>query len=692
MVPGELKAVPIADRGRDRIRSVHRARLPGGARGLALAASLAAGCSWFTVDDRELTADLATASAAIDSGAAAATIHGLDKLTWHRRDSIAARQLLVAACRQADTIESRRIAERALRELIALDPENPDYRFDLATILLDRGFERDARRELDRLLDGDPDHPGGHLALGRYHLALYRRFRMPGDYEEMLGHFARAANLMPGDYEAGRLLGEAYMLGGQWESALALLGRLGEQWPADGWLFALTGACLARPGTYPEAAAAFHRAFDLFSDRERRPFEDLHPIAGPYEQEHYDMMVPDEREDFLRIFWRSKDPLPVTRTNEREVEHWRRVVMADLMYAVPRFEKRGFETARGEMLIRYGEPLYAEYIAGSRALFFSFPGWYHVYAAAGGQLEATFYDMALNGMFYFPFTGLPTAADFASYELPQSYAHDYGGRWITPVMAVGDFKLDGAKTRAEVYLALAADSLASYRGTTLDAGTVVFDGEWNEVARREEVVDLDQAPIAGAEDRALVHQMDFELRPGSYRIASQIQGNAGAVVGTATREVEIDRFGDAELALSTPELAFHVGPEGPDRFAKGGLKVVPNATGEVRGAERLVLYFEIYNLAPAAGGNGRRHYSVHYRITPAEREGNSIFTRFANALRAKTFIESSFLEQGLAPTARRNLTIDVSALAADRYRLELEVTDLVTGASARREVTFRRAE
>ena len=171
---------------------------------------------------------------------------------------------------------------------------------------------------------------------------------------------------------------------------------------------------------------------------------------------------------------------------------------------------------------------------------------------------------------------------------------------------------------------------------------------------------------------------------------------AGAVVGTATRAIELRRFGAVGLALSTPELAFKVAPEGPAPFAKGRLNVVPNATGEVRGGERVVLYFEIYNLVPAADGGesrvGSSRYEVHYRITPADREGNSIFTRLGNALRAKTFIESSFFEEGAGSTVRRNMAIDVSTLPADRYHLELEVTDLVGGGSARRELTFRRAE
>jgi GWxTD domain-containing protein len=426
------------------------------------------------------------------------------------------------------------------------------------------------------------------------------------------------------------------------------------------------------------------------TESERSPFEDLHLIADPYELRHFEEMVPDEREDFLRAFWRSKDPQPVTPVNEREVEHWRRVVMADLLYALPRYEKRGWETARGELLIRYGEPLYTEYMQGGRALFFSIPGWYHIYAAGGGELEVTFYDMALNGMFYLPFTGLPTPNDLASYEMPQGYIHDYGGRWVTPVMAVGEFRGPRARTRAEVYLAMAADSLASYQGTTVGVGTVVFDPSWKEVVRSEEILELDGATIAGEADRAVVHQINLDLKPGAYIVASEIRGDAGAVVGTTTQEIAVHRFPADSLALSAPEIAFAVDSAGPERFKKGAVHVVPNATGEVRGSEALVVYFEIYHLAPRPA-DGLAEYVVHYRITPADREGNSIWTRITNAMRSKTFIESSFVEQARGEVVRRNLTIDVSTLAPDRYRLDLEVTDLTTGSTASRATAFRRS-
>ncbi len=663
---------------------------------LALAA-VGPGCSWIALDERRLAAEMVEVQAEIEAGAARAAIPRLEKLAWRRRDSVAVRRLLVEACRKVDTIESRRVAESALRELTVLEPENPDLRFELAEVLIARGFDLAASRQLDRVLERAPGHARAHLALGLYHQALYRRYGARRDLDLMLGYAARAANLDPDLYPARAAQVEATMLEGQWESALRELERLRERWPDEPWLDALAGACLARPGTYPEAAEAFERAFARLTPAERVPFESLRLVANPYDLERFEILAPDEREDFLRIFWRSKDPMPVTRVNERQVEHWRRVVMADLLYAHRRLGVRGWDTARGEMYIRYGPPIYTEYTEGHAALI-SAPGWYHIYEVNGEELEVTFYDTALSGLFYLPFTALPTPADLAAYTEPEGYAHDFGGRWIAPAMQVAGFAGAGSRTRAEVYLAVAVDSLAAYAGSSLEAGTVVFDREWNEVARREETLDLDALPTAGEAGRALVHEVNLELAPGDYIVSSQLEGDGGAVVGTLTRPVVLDRFDPGRLELSVPELAFAVRSDpGPEPFRKGGLSVVPNPTGEVQGSELLVLYFEIYNLetagatetAGAAGGRGR--YEVRTRIAPADRAGRSLFGRMADAFRTRTFVESSFQEESPGPTARRHLTIDVSALPPDRYRLDLEVTDLESGSTAARRLDFVRA-
>src|SRR5688572_19580278 len=229
---------------------------------LALAAAaglLLAGCSWLGMSDMDLDRKMDRARAEVKADPAA-SLGKLERIAWRSQDSIAARELLVDACLEVDTIESRRLAITALREMVELAPEEPSYRFRLVELLQECGFDRDAHIAIDQLLERAPNHAGAHLALGAYHEALYRRYRLGADLVEMLTAYSRAADLDPENRLAQTKQVEAFMLDGQWESAVDRLETLREMWPEDYWLPALSGACLARPGTYPEAESAFKTA------------------------------------------------------------------------------------------------------------------------------------------------------------------------------------------------------------------------------------------------------------------------------------------------------------------------------------------------------------------------------------------------------------------------------------------------
>ena len=105
---------------------------------------------------------------ALDDGRPEAAIDTLDHIAKRRSDSVRARQMLVDACLRLDTIESRRYAETLLRELVALEPTEPQHRYELATLLLTRGYQNYALQSLNDLLALAPSHPGAYMAMGDY--------------------------------------------------------------------------------------------------------------------------------------------------------------------------------------------------------------------------------------------------------------------------------------------------------------------------------------------------------------------------------------------------------------------------------------------------------------------------------------------------------------------------------------------
>jgi len=68
----------------------------------------------------------------------------------------------------------------------------------------------------------------------------------------------------------------------------------------------------------------------------------------------------EERMGFLRSFWKRLDPTPETPTNERVIEHMRRLRFAENNFS-GRPGKRGSDTAKGRVYVKYGPPDDREY-------------------------------------------------------------------------------------------------------------------------------------------------------------------------------------------------------------------------------------------------------------------------------------------------------------------------------------------
>ncbi len=635
---------------------------------------VAAGCGTLGVSQESLDRTLAAAQSAEARGQTAQAIDHLHDITRHRPASIKTREALVQLCLEQDTIDSRTLAATVLRQLVRLAPDDPDYRHDLGTLLFRQGFNHASENELERLLTRNPDHPGAHLALCDLYRGRWYQSCEAANLTRMRDHAQRARDLSPEDPLVSRRHLATLLLTGELEDALANACRDVQHWPRDPELRAIYATTLAALGHWQAAADAYEATFDLMSGVQRNPFVDVSPLANPYEAGRLRDLPPDDRLDYLRAFWKRRDPTPTTPLNERLIEHYRRVVVANISYDHPLYARRGSETAKGELLIRYGEPYWDEW--------YMFPATTHSYWIDGELQPVRFVNLA--GEFYVPFSSTPNLVDFASYLAPQSYAHQFAEEWLDYTMQLASFRGPDGLTRQEIYLATPVSAALS-AGGALELEVVAFDPSWQEMARREETLPQSAAMRAGHEGRALVHQFALQLPPGPYQIATQIRTSDGRLFGTTRREGVVRDLSPRQLSMSDLELAFRIGGTGQAHFRKGDLTVVPNAGGAFVATEPLAVYFDIYDL-PLDHETG--HYLLSYRIRPAPRHGSSIFGRLLDAMRLRTFIEARSVEQSSTPTVSRYLNIDIGQLPADRYELTIAVTDLTSGARVERTASF----
>lgn len=91
---------------------------------------------------------------------------------------------------------------------------------------------------------------------------------------------------------------------------------------------------------------------DHFGDYWSR--EDAWYIITPEERSAYKMLRNDEeRDNFIEVFWRRRDPTPDTIANEFKDEHYRRIVYANQLFSG---HVVGWKTDRGRLYIMFGPP------------------------------------------------------------------------------------------------------------------------------------------------------------------------------------------------------------------------------------------------------------------------------------------------------------------------------------------------
>ncbi len=672
-----------------------RFRLAAWAAGVGLLLSLA-GCGWLRIDDSEAEAHVARARAALASGNYSKVVGELRPLVRRRPQAVEARRLLVEAQLALDTIESRRAAEALLRELVVLEPDHPEHRYQLAKLLLRRGFQKYAFDELAALIRLAPDHSGAYVALADYYRHEWQRYDRQEDLRAMTGALRRGVELAPDRPVVERDWIMCLLLLNEDEAAAERAAQAVSRWPEDGWFYCLLGTALAELGATTEAHDAFESALARLAAPERQAFARLDLLVDPYERRTLADLDRDGWLDYERRYWKAEDPTPTTPVNERRVEHYRRVTLAHVRYRHPRQAVPGYDTARGEMLIRYGEPLAKHYVHGVvDGGDLVPPSWVHTYRLAEDALQVTFVDYTLSGRFYLHIQSLAAAVDLASYTEPAAFRHDAAQGWLQNAMRLALFP-GRQDRRQELYLGVPVTAAWA----TVDTAwveAVALDADWQEAWRQEWAVPA--SGFARVPGRGWVYQLDLDLGPGEYQVATLVRDAKLPArpdtalyrpqptrVATGVQALAVPASPDTGLVVSDLELAYDLREPARPPFAKGGISVIPNPRAVYRTDELVYFYFEVDGLEVV---DQTARYRLSYRVRGAGRGGDSFWARLAEALRVKTYIEAEVEEVSDSRRLERTLAIDIAALDAGAYTLQLRVTDVASGQGGTAEAGFQ---
>ncbi|MDZ7275381.1 MAG: GWxTD domain-containing protein [candidate division KSB1 bacterium] len=654
-------------------------------------------------------------------------ISRLEKVTRLDGGYAEAHYQLGLARQQENTIRSRRAAAAAFQRAIALQPRNPEYRYRLALLQHERGFDGEAKRQFQQMMKIAPADPRPY-----YHLALYRERDML-HYREMVSLHENATlsfhEFAQQDFEEARRLLETalaldpnmqparqrlaallFEVGRYDEMAAVLQAGLGHDNRAAGSdsaraeLYLWLGLAHTRRQDTQAAAAAFATALALLPPEQRAFFSSLTPVLSPAALESYLSSDTLRQRQQERDFWQARDPLFLTAANERLLEHFSRVAYANLRYGIPEKGLAGWQTDRGRVLIRFGFP--CQRLRTRADLGTTATG--HVTLNASkevwdyGSFHMIFDDRFLNGNYSFAWSWNPEGDGKVLYERQiereaERYDFPHGGKPLALPHVIAQFRAPNRSdsTLLEIYYGLFSADLQpaairqEQRQYQLARGFFLCSADWvpRQSWRQDRKVLTAPAGTPGGQE-VLIERWTITAPPGTYKFSLETLDLVSRRSGVVRDEISIEDFSGDRLAVSPILLAEAVEPagEGLAMYNKGELSILPSLSHRFRAQAPIYIYYEIYNLSRDESG------ATSFRIETTVERDQAARSPVAGAVQAVSrllglgrqpvVISSAFEARGTSSQENLHHSIQVLEARPGKYRLTLTVTDLPRGQRA----------
>jgi len=485
-------------------------------------------------------------------------------------------------------------------------------------------------------------------------------------------HLRRALAAAPDRASTHRLRLRSYAAARDEAGLLAAARQMHAARPNDPDAALYFGLGLYQNGDLEAADTTFAHALHVMPDSQRAVFEHVG-----------DLLYPDERDAFASDsaavtaqFWRTRDPRLLTPQNERRLEHLARLALADLLFTDTQTGRRGWETAQGEVVIRYGLPRAEQSWLANDVLakdFSRYNRWNY------GDFTLLFEDAFRSGDYEFWSSAAGedevTRARSLMNRMPERFEYAPPRRVEFPMVA--------ATFRGEK----GTDVVVRYgvpverRGARLDlqSGAFLLDADGTIAAEQRR-----RATIAGTvhsfEDATLwTDGFEVSAAPGDYELAVEFEQGATGTVGLRREPVALPDYQTAEFTASDLLLAYAVEDAEGDaagRVERRGLHIEPAPWGVFATTQPIYLYVEGYDLTPADDGFNR--YAVEVALRPKPPTG---LTKWIEDLlgRRERGVAVEFEGSARGRDLGEYVVLDASDQSPGAYELTLRLRDRVTG-------------
>lgn len=610
-------------------------------------------------------------------------------------------------------LEEREAARNQYRKILEIDSVNYDANFNLGRLLQEDFLEHNRSRVKDEGIRKLSSIEKENLQRSNRRLALIENTKneflenneifsslkldkQTGDmFLESEQYLLRTVKSNPGNSKNVLLLTQLYIDNEVPSKAINFLVALKKSNPSITWLYVYLGLVYHLLNEDEKASREFDEAMIFLNKDEVKDYKysSVKLLLEPRYGSQIDNMNEDQVANLISNFWQVSDPLVLTSYNERLIEHYSRVAYANLFFGVPGENLPGWQTDRGEILIRYGQPSkkvrYRPFQEVRSSTKYETRGEEYPKAEIWYYADKTFVfeDIYRNNHFRFnnPERGTTQFSNNTSEEVVdyrtqhfQGYTPVYNGPTFSFPFATYQFK-SANQLQTDVYLSYQISTKDSSNPVEkfsegYDVGLFFFDKFLNKKF-------VDKTTLKPVNNASVIHNtLRMTASPESGSIAFEMIRKKDKGVASYHGKFIAKNFGGQKLMMSdivcATDVEFDKTIDGS--IQRNSISVMPNLAKSYSKDNLFYIYYEVYNLQKGQSNTT----DFEQKITIQKKGEDGILTDLLNAVgfdRNGNRVSLSSRYQTREKDTQMYLQLDMSKYESGNYIVTVSVKDITTG-------------
>jgi len=559
------------------------------------------------------------------------------------------------------TPNTRNRAIEHYRKAVWKEPLNLEFRYAFASLMKDFA-RRTSFNEYKKIIALDSSQVNAWLELAKIKDEDFTEYNLSvrkmsdefygslqeyayKDFYEAEKYYLTALKYDSLNYNGNLKLSLLYENAGFPQKGIPLLLKLVKENLSDKEIHLSLGLLYYKTSQIKKSYQEYKIAIAKMNEEERQDFifNSVKFLIKPAFEEVVEKYNDFELKEFINTYWQVFDPLYLTDYNERLLEHYSRVAHANLNFSVPKMGKIGWKTERGEVLLRYGEPIDRMRIrpsmeAGGVAM--KTDVWNY------GDITFGFTDMASSGNFLFSipplekdklqsqFVGDTHAfMDYLRKVRHSFYDPKFEGQKLSVDYSITQFKSKEKRTHTDLYINYSFsqhDSLYQNNISQLKyrTGLFFFDKNYQEQYRR-----ITEVVTEKNDGEKLVKSFLASLRPDSGYVSFELIRDMDNGTFSDRMDLKIKRYSNNRLDISDILLAGNIETEQSEltSIKRSNLFITPNSNKTFSKNNLPFIYFEVYNLNK--GNDGLTNFEQRITIEQFEEKANDPLNKAVRAIK-----------------------------------------------------------